>query len=138
MSSKRKTTTKSKAKSKARKVEYDEEDISSEHDSEVEDSEHQQENAADGAGDDGAEDDLADIASIPELPPPEVRIVLYRCVHLCCLCLSVASFFSPESYSRACVRAYISGGAQQRRPAPRRTVRACSVLPRGALKVTFL
>ncbi|OXU20354.1 protein RCC2 homolog [Nasonia vitripennis] len=67
MSSKRKPASKSKAKSKSRKVEYDEEDISSEHDSEVEDAEHQ-ENAD---GEDAAEDDLADLASIPELPAPE-------------------------------------------------------------------
>ena len=68
MSSKRKgSAAKSKPKSKARKVEYDEEDISSEHESEVED-EHQDPVDPEEA----AEEELADIGSIPELPAPEV------------------------------------------------------------------
>ena len=68
MSTKRKPNTKNKTKSKSRKVEYDEEDISSEHESDVE--EHHQENAD---GDDAIEEDSADLTNIPELPAPEVR-----------------------------------------------------------------
>lgn len=69
MSTKRKNTSKAKSRPKARKVEYDEEDISSEHDSEVDDAEA-------GSNVDGedaaAEDALADVSNMPELPAPEV------------------------------------------------------------------
>lgn len=71
MSTKRKTTggSKSKNRAKSRKVEYDEEDISSEHDSEVDDAEA----GSNADGDDAAaEDALADVANMPELPAPEV------------------------------------------------------------------
>lgn len=72
MSTKRKSTSggTSKNRPKSRKVEYDEEDISSEHESEVDDAEA-------GSNVDGedavAEDTLADVSDIPELPAPEVR-----------------------------------------------------------------
>lgn len=92
MSSKRKPASKSKAKSKSRKVEYDEEDISSEHESEVEDPEHHQENAAD-VDDANAEDDLADLASIPELPAPEVYMPIIYCIYLYTYLSSIYPFF---------------------------------------------
>jgi len=73
MSSKRKNTgSKSKSRAKSRKIEYDEEDISSEHDSEVDDAEAG--SNADGE-DAAAEDALADISNMPELPAPEVIFV---------------------------------------------------------------
>lgn len=70
MSTKRKNApSKVKSRPKSRKVEYDEEDISSEHDSEVDDAEV-------GPNVDGedaaAEDALADVSNMPELPAPEV------------------------------------------------------------------
>lgn len=73
MSSKRKNTVaKPKNRAKSRKVEYDEEDISSEQDSEVDDAEA----GLNADGEDGAvEDTLADVANIPELPAPEVILV---------------------------------------------------------------
>lgn len=78
MSSKRKSVPSKKgAQSRKRKVEYDEEDISSEHESgsEVEDADTGLNNDAE----DAVEDDLTDVSSIPELPPPEVnlRIQIY-------------------------------------------------------------
>lgn len=70
MSTKRKTASgKAKNRPKSRKVEYDEEDISSEHDSEVDDAEAG--SNADGE-DAAAEDALADVSNMPELPAPEV------------------------------------------------------------------
>jgi hypothetical protein len=73
MSSKRKNTgSKSKSRAKSRKIEYDEEDISSEHDSEVDDAEAG--SNADGE-DAAAEDALADVSNMPELPAPEVIFV---------------------------------------------------------------
>lgn len=71
MSTKRKNTGgKPKNRAKSRKIEYDEEDISSEHESEVDDAEAG--SNADGE-DAAAEDALADVTSMPELPAPEVR-----------------------------------------------------------------
>ncbi|XP_066591146.1 protein RCC2 homolog isoform X1 [Prorops nasuta] len=67
MSAKRKNSPSKKNRPKSRKVEYDEEDISSEHESEVEDAE----TGSNVDGEDAAEDDLTDVSSIPELPPPE-------------------------------------------------------------------
>ncbi|XP_043603285.1 protein RCC2 homolog [Bombus pyrosoma] len=67
MSTKRKNPATKKGRAKSRKVEYDEEDISSEHDSDVDDAE----TGSNADGEDAAEDDLADVSSIPELPPPE-------------------------------------------------------------------
>lgn len=71
MSSKRKhTAAKPKNRTKSRKVEYDEEDISSEQDSEVDEA------GSNADGEDAAvEDTLADVSSIPELPAPEVILV---------------------------------------------------------------
>ncbi|KAJ8687635.1 hypothetical protein QAD02_023429 [Eretmocerus hayati] len=66
--SKRKSATGKGKPKKASKVEYDEEDISSE--SEVED-EQPINTGADGATNEEPEDDLADLANIPELPAPE-------------------------------------------------------------------
>lgn len=71
MSAKRKNPTNKKGRAKSRKVEYDEEDISSEHDSEVDDAE----TGSNADGEDAAEDDLTDISTIPELPPPEVILL---------------------------------------------------------------
>lgn len=69
MSTKRKNANKAKSRPKLRKVEYDEEDISSEHDSEVDDAEA----GSNADGDDtAAEDALADVSNMPELPAPEV------------------------------------------------------------------
>lgn len=68
MSAKRKSLTTKKGRGKTRKVEYDEEDISSEHDSDVDDAE----TGSNADGEDAAEDDLTDVSTIPELPPPEV------------------------------------------------------------------
>ncbi|KYM75935.1 PREDICTED: protein RCC2 homolog [Atta cephalotes] len=69
MSTKRKAASgKAKNRPKSRKVEYDEEDISSEHDSEVDDAEAG--SNADGE-DAAAEDALADVSNMPELPAPE-------------------------------------------------------------------
>ncbi|XP_029155280.1 protein RCC2 homolog [Nylanderia fulva] len=70
MSTKRKSVSggKSKNRPKSRKVEYDEEDISSEHESEVDDAEAG--SIADGE-DAVPEDTLADVSNIPELPAPE-------------------------------------------------------------------
>ncbi|XP_043677543.1 protein RCC2 homolog isoform X1 [Vespula pensylvanica] len=65
--SKRKNTTVKKGRAKSRKVEYDEEDISSEHESDVEDAE----SGTNVDGEDAAEDDLTDVSNIPELPSPE-------------------------------------------------------------------
>lgn len=70
MSTKRKNPATKKGRAKSRKVEYDEEDISSEHDSDVDDAE----TGSNADGEDAAEDDLADVSSIPELPPPEVKL----------------------------------------------------------------
>nr|XP_034185599.1 protein RCC2 homolog [Osmia lignaria] len=67
MSAKRKSLTTKKGRGKSRKVEYDEEDISSEHDSDVDDAE----TGSNADGEDAAEDDLTDVSTIPELPPPE-------------------------------------------------------------------
>ncbi|KAL2737479.1 protein RCC2 isoform X1 [Vespula maculifrons] len=67
--SKRKNTTVKKGRAKSRKVEYDEEDISSEHESDVEDAE----SGTNVDGEDAAEDDLTDVSNIPELPSPEVN-----------------------------------------------------------------
>lgn len=73
MSTKRKNPPSKKSHAKSRKVEYDEEDISSEHDSEVDEA------GSNADGEDAAEDALADVLNIPELPPPEViyHILLY-------------------------------------------------------------
>ncbi|XP_015607947.1 protein RCC2 homolog [Cephus cinctus] len=69
MSTKRKNTAAGKkGRGKTRKVEYDDEDISSEHDSEVEDAVDAGSNAD---GEDTADDDLTDVSAFPELPPPE-------------------------------------------------------------------
>lgn len=71
MSTKRKIASgKAKNRPKSRKVEYDEEDISSEHDSEIDDAEAG--SNADGE-DAAAEDALADVSNMPELPAPEVN-----------------------------------------------------------------
>ena len=80
MSAKRKGPT-AKSKAKARKVEYDEDDISSEHDSDA------GEEALDGVDGDGptAEDDLVDLSGIPELPAPEVNLnsnFYFYCINL--------------------------------------------------------
>lgn len=72
MSTKRKNPTTKKGRAKSRKVEYDEEDISSEHDSDVDDAE----TGSNVDGEDAVEDDLTDVSSIPELPPPEVKLFL--------------------------------------------------------------
>lgn len=74
MSTKRKSTPSgtSKNRPKSRKVEYDEEDISSEHESEVEDAEAGSNVDGEDAGE-VAEDTLADVSDMPELPAPEVR-----------------------------------------------------------------
>lgn len=72
MSTKRKNPTIKKGRAKSRKVEYDEEDISSEHDSDVDDAE----TGSNVDGEDALEDDLTDVSSIPELPPPEVKLFL--------------------------------------------------------------
>lgn len=74
MSSKRKSNPTKKTKAKSRKVEYDDEDISSEHDSDMED-EHRNQDGPSADGEADAEDDLADLTSIPELPAPEVRFI---------------------------------------------------------------
>lgn len=68
MSTKRKSTAGKKNRAKSRKVEYDEEDISSEHDSEVDDAEA----GSNADGEDAVEDALADVSNMPELPAPEV------------------------------------------------------------------
>lgn len=68
MSTKRKNTGGKKNRAKSRKVEYDEEDISSEHDSEVDDVEA----GSNADGEDAVEDALADVSNMPELPSPEV------------------------------------------------------------------
>lgn len=78
MSTKRKNPTSKKNRAKSKKVEYDEEDISSEHDSDVDDAE----TGSNADGEDAAEDDLTDVSSIPELPPPEV-ILLLTFSHAC-------------------------------------------------------
>lgn len=77
MSAKRKnpSTATKKGRGKAKKVEYDSEDISSEHDSEVEDADAGSNVDAEDAVEDA--DDLANVASMPELPPPEVRKSLH-------------------------------------------------------------
>ncbi|XP_046424109.1 protein RCC2 homolog isoform X1 [Neodiprion virginianus] len=70
MSTKRKNTSSlEKSRGKAKKVEYDDEDISSEHESDVEDADA----GSNVDGDDAVEDadDLAVVATMPELPPPE-------------------------------------------------------------------
>lgn len=71
MSSKRKSAGPKKGvKPKSRKVEYDDEDISSEHESDLDDT-----NADAGSnvdGDDATEEDQTDVSEIPELHPPEV------------------------------------------------------------------
>lgn len=71
--SKRKNTTAKKGRAKSRKVEYDEEDISSEHESDVEDAE----SGTNVDGEDAAEDDLTDVSNIPELPSPEVTVIYF-------------------------------------------------------------
>ena len=71
MSTKRKIPATKKNRAKQRKVEYDEEDISSEHDSDVDDAE----TGSNADGEDAAEDDLTDVSNIPELPPPEVKLL---------------------------------------------------------------
>ena len=70
MSTKRKSAPIKKPRGKSRKTEYDEEDISSEHDSELEDAE----TGSNADGEEGAdvEEETKDVSSIPELPPPEV------------------------------------------------------------------
>lgn len=68
MSTKRKNTSGKRSRAKPRKVEYDEEDISSEHDSEVDEAEA----GSNADGEDAAEDALADVSNMPELPAPEV------------------------------------------------------------------
>lgn len=75
MSTKRKNTSSgtSKNRPKSRKVEYDEEDISSEHESEVEDAEAGSNIDGEDAVGEVAEDTLADVSDMPELPAPEVR-----------------------------------------------------------------
>lgn len=92
MSSKRKSNPTKKPKAKSRKVEYDDEDISSEHESDVED---EQRNlvgpSADGEAD--AEDDLADLASIPELPAPEVSIQRFTSLFSCLVFLFYYYYF---------------------------------------------
>lgn len=80
MSSKRKTTSTKKGRGKMRKVEYDDEDISSEHDSDVDDAE----TGSNANGEDATEDDLTDVSIFPELPPPEVRTLS----SFLCACLS--------------------------------------------------
>lgn len=74
MSTKRKSTGGKKNRAKSRKVEYDEEDISSEHDSEVDDGEV----GSNADGEDATEDALADVSNMPELPAPEVNRVFFR------------------------------------------------------------
>lgn len=68
MSTKRKNPPIKKGRAKLKKTEYDEEDISSEHDSEVDDAE----TGSNADGEDAVEDELTDVSTIPELPPPEV------------------------------------------------------------------
>lgn len=81
MSTKRKNTGKPKNRAKSRKVEYDEEDISSEHDSEIDDAEA----GSNADGEDAtAEDALADVSNMPELPAPEVIFFLRG--RTCALC----------------------------------------------------
>lgn len=75
MSSKRKTTGTKKNRAKTRKVEYDDDDISSEHESDVDDAETGSNADVEDAA---AEDDLTDVSSIPELPPPEVKLLPYH------------------------------------------------------------
>lgn len=71
MSAKRKTAPSKKPRAKTRKTEYDEEDISSDHESDVEEAETG--TAADGEdGADVEEEDNTDVSNIPELPAPEV------------------------------------------------------------------
>lgn len=77
MSAKRKSNPTKKSKAKSRKVEYDDEDISSEHDSEVEHDEQRNQDGPSADGEADAEEDLADLTSIPELPAPEVSIQRY-------------------------------------------------------------
>ncbi|XP_034952183.1 protein RCC2 homolog [Chelonus insularis] len=62
MSTKRKNTSQKKGRSKSKKVEYDEEDISSESDYDDADA---------GSNDDATEEDLADVSNVPELRAPE-------------------------------------------------------------------
>lgn len=79
MSAKRKNiSTVKKGRGKVKKVEYDDEDISSEHESDVEDADADAGSNID--GDDAVEDadDLAAVATMPELPPPEVTTYLFE------------------------------------------------------------
>ncbi|CAB0036465.1 unnamed protein product [Trichogramma brassicae] len=72
MSAKRKGANPKSKKSKARKVEYDESDISSEHESDVEDERQKNHDGAHADGDGAAAlEDITDYSSIPELPAPE-------------------------------------------------------------------
>lgn len=68
---KRKSQTSKKKNAKSRKVEYDSEDISSEHDSEVEDAEA----GLNAECEDAAEEDLTEVSNMPELPPPKVILL---------------------------------------------------------------
>ncbi|XP_015116936.1 protein RCC2 homolog [Diachasma alloeum] len=67
MSSKRKTPATKKGKNKSRKVEYDEEDISSEHESDLEDADA----GSNADAEDANDDELNDVSNIPELRAPE-------------------------------------------------------------------
>lgn len=70
MSSKRKSAGPKKGvKPKSRKVEYDDEDISSEHESDLDDTGADAGSNVD--GDDATEEDQTDVSNIPELHPPE-------------------------------------------------------------------
>lgn len=69
MSSKRKNPAVKKGKSKTKKVEYDEEDISSEHESDVEDADA----GSNADAEDANDDELNDVSNIPELRAPEVN-----------------------------------------------------------------
>ena len=71
MSTKRKSVPSKKPRGKSRKTEYDEEGISSEHDSEVEETETGS-NVDGEDGVDAEEENNTDVSDIPELPAPEV------------------------------------------------------------------
>lgn len=81
MSGKRKNVGGKKGRGKSRKVEYDEEDISSEQESEVDDAEvdadADPESGGKTGGDATEEDTAEDVSNIPELHPPEVRCDLF-------------------------------------------------------------
>ncbi|XP_051161683.1 protein RCC2 homolog [Leptopilina boulardi] len=71
MNSKRKSAPSKKPRAKTRKTEYDEEDISSDHDSEVEEADTGNTTVDGEDGADVEEEDNTDVSNIPELPAPE-------------------------------------------------------------------